>query len=152
MDLTCTAHDELLVDDACVIDQGPGAANAAVAALGDVRPLACFARMPAGAIVGGAVGRTWGECCELQQLWVAPECRRQGIATRLVRAFEQHAAARGCRRCYLDTFSFQAPAFYRALGYEARLEIRGYAAGIVRHTMVREFPECGAGTVAPPSC
>ena len=77
-------------------------------------------------------------CCELQQLWVEPALRRQGIGARLVREFEQRAAARGCRTYYLETFSFQAPSLYRALGYEVKLELRGFAPGIVKYTMVRE--------------
>jgi hypothetical protein len=49
------------------------------------------------------------------------------------------AEARGCRTVYLDTFSFQAPSLYRALGYQVRLEIAGFAPGIVKYTMVREL-------------
>jgi ribosomal protein S18 acetylase RimI-like enzyme len=74
----------------------------------------------------------------LQQLWVEPTLRRQGIGGRLVREFEQRAAARGCRTFCLETFSFQAPSQYRALGYEVRLELRGFAPSIVKYTMVRE--------------
>ncbi len=104
----------------------------------NVQPLACFARRASGELVGGAVGRTWGTCCELQQLWVEPGQRRQGIGARLVREFEHQAAVRGCRTFYLETFSFQAPRLYRTLGYEVRLELHGFAPGIVKYTMVRE--------------
>jgi ribosomal protein S18 acetylase RimI-like enzyme len=102
-----------------------------------IRPLSAFARLASGEVVGGAVGRTWGGCCELQQLWVHPAHRRRGLGTRLVRAIEAHARQRGCRLVHLDTFSFQAPDLYRALGYEARLEIAGFAPGVVKYTMVR---------------
>ena len=34
--------------------------------------------------------------------------------------------------------SFQAPSLYRALGYQVRLELHGFAPGIVKYTMVRE--------------
>ena len=37
-------HDDLPADDAAVVDAGLDAANAAAAALHEVRPLACFAR------------------------------------------------------------------------------------------------------------
>jgi ribosomal protein S18 acetylase RimI-like enzyme len=30
----------------------------------------------------------------------------------------RRAAERGCRRVFLDTFSFQAPGFYQKLGYQ----------------------------------
>jgi GNAT superfamily N-acetyltransferase len=120
-----------------LIDTGLGEANDAAAALHEVRPLACHARDAAGQIVGGAVGRTWGACCELQQLWVTPERRRGGIGAALVRRFEALAAQRGCTVFYLETFSFQAPALYRRLGYEVAATIAGFAPGVEKHLMVR---------------
>ena len=61
----------------------------------------------------------------------------EGIGSQLVRRFEEAAAARGCRVFYLDTFSFQARPFYERLGYEARLEIRGFGPGIAKYTGAR---------------
>jgi ribosomal protein S18 acetylase RimI-like enzyme len=135
-----TLHGDVPRDEGRMVDTGLGDFNDAAAPLHEVRRLSCFARLPSGAVVGGAVGRTWGRCCELQQLWVAAEHRRQGIGGRLVREFERCAQQRGCRTFYLETFSFQAPALYRALGYEARLELEGFAPGISKFVMVREVP------------
>jgi hypothetical protein len=56
-----------------------------------------------------------------------------------VRAFEARAAERGCRCCYLETLSFQAPRFYAALGYRVAFELRELPYGIVRYTMLREI-------------
>ena len=53
--------------------------------------------------------------------------------------FEERATARGCRVFYLETFSFQAPAFYRNLGYESALELRGFPCGIVKHVMTKRI-------------
>jgi len=136
--ISFTVHDDLMSEDAAIVDAGLGVANDAAAPLHEVRPLCCFARTASGQVLGGAVGRTWGACCELQQLWVEPEQRRLGIGSRLVREFERHAEARGCRTFYLYTFSFQAPGLYRALGYASAFELRGFPHGIVKHTMVRE--------------
>jgi ribosomal protein S18 acetylase RimI-like enzyme len=134
-----TVHDDLPEPGTSIVDNGLGDANEAAAPLHEVAPLSCFAHDDQGRVVGGAVGRTWGQCCELQQLWVEPALRAQGIGTRLVREFEQRAIARGCRTFYLETFSFQAPSLYRSLGYSARLEIAGFAPGIVKYVMVREL-------------
>lgn len=134
--LTFTVHDEPPRDDAAIVDAGLEAANMAAAALHEVRPLACFARLPDGEVVGGVVGRTWGLCCEVQ--WVKPEYRRRGIGTRLVREVESRAMERGCRTFCLETFSFQAPRLYESLGYTVRLEISGFAPGITKYVMVRE--------------
>jgi GNAT superfamily N-acetyltransferase len=138
------APDDLPADAARVVDAGLGEANQGAApSIEEVRRLGCFARAAGGAIVGGAVGRTWGECCELQQLWVDPAHRRAGTGARLLRLFEQRAFERGCRTFYLDTFSFQAPAFYRRLGYAPVLEIAGFTPDIVRYTMMRHVDDSG---------
>ena len=135
-----TVHDDLPHEPAAVVDAGLGSSNELAAALHEVRPLSVSAKLSSGQVIGGAVGRTWGSCCELQQLWVAPAHRRRGIGTRLVKAFEQRAESRSCRTFYLETFSFQAPELYRSLGYETRLELRGFGPGIANYTMVREGP------------
>ncbi len=121
------------------INAGLGDFNASAAPLDEVHPLACCARSPAGEIIGGVIGRTWGTCCEMLQLWVAEGQRHQGIGSALVTQFHDQGEARGCRSFYLDTFSFQAPEFYRKLGYEVRLELRGYTHDIVKYIMIREI-------------
>jgi GNAT superfamily N-acetyltransferase len=132
-----TLHDEVPEKEWRIVDAGLGDANKEAAPIDEVRGLSCFVRLPTGQVIGGAVGRTWGACCELQQLWVDARHRGQGLGTRVVREFERHAAKRGCRTFYLDTFTFQAPAFYRALGYRPRLEIGGFPGGIRKYVMVR---------------
>ncbi|RZT97865.1 GNAT family N-acetyltransferase [Rivibacter subsaxonicus] len=128
---TDTPSDEQLL----VVDTGLEQHNHAVAPLADVRPLAAFATEPSGQIVGGAVGRTWGACCELLQLWVAPAYRGAGVGSRLLEAFEAHARARACTVFYLTTLSFQAPDFYRKHRYAVLAQITGYPNGIVKYLM-----------------
>jgi GNAT superfamily N-acetyltransferase len=132
-------HDEVPGAPAQVVDQGLGEANEAAAPLHEVRGVSCFVRDEGGAVIGGAVGRTWGRCAELQQLWVAPTHRGQGLGARLVRLFEARAVERGCDTFYLQTFSFQAPRLYRALGYEAETTIAGYGGGIEMMVMVKRL-------------
>jgi len=136
--ISYSVHDGLPSEEARIVDRGLGAANEQAAPLDEVRALSCFAHLASGQVVGGAVGRTWGPCCELQQLWVEPAFRGAGIGTRLVKEFEAKAQARGCQTFYLDTFNFQAPQFYSSLGYEVRYEHAVYPHGIVKYTMVRE--------------
>lgn len=139
-ELELTLHDDLPRDDARVVDEGLGASNEAAAPLHEVQPLSCFARLADGRVIGGAVGRTWGRCCELQQLWVDPAHRGQGLGKRLVRQFETRASERGCSLFYLETFSFQARPFYEHLGYVAKLRIDGFSPGVEKYTMIREEP------------
>lgn len=134
-----TSHDDLPGEEAKVVDAGLDAANNAAAPLHEVRPMSCFARLASGEVVGGAIGRSWGPCCELQQLWVHPDHRQHGIGSRLVREFEALARSRGCITAYLETLSFQAPGLYRSLGYEARYEHAVYPYGVVKYMMVRSI-------------
>jgi catechol 2,3-dioxygenase-like lactoylglutathione lyase family enzyme/GNAT superfamily N-acetyltransferase len=132
-------HDDPPPDDARVVDDGLEASNRAAAPLHEVRKLASFARDADGTVIGGAVGRTWGACCELQQLWVSPPLRGRGIARDLVRRFEARAATRGCTFFYLETWSFQAPGLYAKLGYRSTLAFDGYGPGLVKHVMAKTF-------------
>lgn len=124
--------------EAALVDTGLDEANDAAAPLHEVHPLSCFARDGSGQVIGGAVGRWWGTCCELQQLWVDPSRRRQGIGTQLIRAFESHARSHGCLSFYLETFNFQAPELYRSAGYKIAYEHAVYPHGIVKYMMVKQ--------------
>jgi ribosomal protein S18 acetylase RimI-like enzyme len=137
--LRVTTHDTLPPDDARAVDEGLGDSNDAAAPLHEVVRLGCFAREESAGVVGGALGRTWGGAAELQQLWVDPAHRRRGLGERLVRAFEQRAAERGCTLVYLETFSFQAPAFYGRLGYREIAAIAAFPHGIVKYTLVHDL-------------
>ncbi len=96
--------------------------------LGDEVELAIFVR-EAGKVVAGISGWTWGDCCELQSLWVAPSLRGRGLATRLIAAAEAEAAARGCTQTVHFTYAFQARALYERNGYELAGRVEDFPSG-----------------------
>jgi GNAT superfamily N-acetyltransferase len=96
--------------------------------LGDEVDLAIFVR-EAGTIVAGISGWTWGDCCELQSLWVAPRLRGRGLATRLIAAAEAEAANRGCSQTVHFTYDFQARALYERNGYELVGRVEDFPSG-----------------------
>jgi GNAT superfamily N-acetyltransferase len=96
--------------------------------LGDEVDLAIFVR-ESGSVVAGISGWTWGDCCELQSLWVAPRLRGRGLATRLIAAAEAEAAARGCSQTVHFTYSFQARALYERNGYELMGRVEDFPSG-----------------------
>jgi GNAT superfamily N-acetyltransferase len=99
-----------------------------VKGLGDEVELAIFVRN-AGTIVAGISGWTWGDCCELQSLWVAPRLRGRGLATRLIAAAEAEAATRGCSQTVHFTYDFQAQALYERNGYELVGRVQDFPSG-----------------------
>ena len=100
----------------------------AATGLGDEIELAIFVR-DAGAIVAGISGWTWGDCCELQSLWVKPSLRGRGLATRLIAAAETEAAARGCSQTVHFTYAFQDRGLYERNGYELMAQVENFPSG-----------------------
>jgi GNAT superfamily N-acetyltransferase len=124
-----------LPSDAKIIDEGLEQFNRGAADFTSSLKFACVARLRSGTVVGGALARWWGQCCELQQLWVDKHHRSAGVGRRLVQMVEAEARARGCAVIYLDTFTFQAPLFYQKLGYEVACEIQGFPNDVSKFVM-----------------
>ncbi len=82
------------------------------------RPLAVFAR-DGRRILAGLGGETYSGWLSIRYLWVGEGLRGKGIGRELMAGAERRALERGCHSAWVDTFSFQAPGFYRKLGYEA---------------------------------
>lgn len=72
----------------------------------------------AGMVVGGVLAETQFAWLKISIMAVAERLRRRGIGRELMRIAEQEAVRRGCRYAYLDTMDYQAPDFYRKLGYQ----------------------------------
>ena len=99
-----------------------------VTGLGDETDLAIFVR-EGDAIVAGISGWTWGDCCEMQNLWVKPSHRGHGLATRLIEAAEAEAAERGCSQTVHFTYGFQARDLYERTGYELVGRVEDFPSG-----------------------
>jgi GNAT superfamily N-acetyltransferase len=82
-----------------------------------------------GQVVGGAYGWTWGGTCYVRYLFVPASMRSQGLGTGIMRMVEEEAVARRCEQIVLETHDFQAPAFYRKLGFTIVGAVVGYSRG-----------------------
>jgi ribosomal protein S18 acetylase RimI-like enzyme len=154
VEFSLTTHDSHPPAETATVDSGLGEANQSAAPVHEVHRISCFAKSGSGSVIGGAVGRWWGECCELQQLWVAPSHRRQGIGAQLLLAFEAHANRNGCTFIYLESFNFQTPELYMAQGYHVEYVRRGYPYGILKYHMtkrLRGHEATGPGCTASPT-
>jgi GNAT superfamily N-acetyltransferase len=81
------------------------------------KPLGVFVRDP-DEILAVLVGGTYSGWLFIRYLWVSDGLRGQGIGRRLMEGGENRALERGCHSAWGDRSSFQAPGFYRKLGYE----------------------------------
>lgn len=71
-----------------------------------------------GKIIGGITGNMFWHHLHIDFLWVDKSVRGRGFGSKLLRKMEEFAKGKDCRLIYLDTFSFQAPEFYKQNGYE----------------------------------
>ena len=79
-----------------------------------------------GEIIGGIAGSTNWDWLYIELLAIELRYRGQGYAKDLVISAEEMAQERGCVGSWVDTFTFQAPEFYRKLGYEQFGELPNY--------------------------
>ena len=112
--------------------------NAEQTGADDGKWLCIFARDENGNIAAGLHGWTWAGSGKIETLWVRRELRGQGYGTGLLQAAEREAAARGCDRLFLDTFSFQAPLFYQKLGYEIIGTVEDFPSAPHKHYNLRK--------------
>ncbi len=120
-------------EDVAFLEGQINAYNIAATGHDDGRELALFLRDAAGVIAGGLYGWTWGGHLEVRYLWLRADLRGQGHGSALLRAAEEEAVRRGCGRVLLDSYSFQAPAFYRRHGYEEFGVLEDVPVGFRRH-------------------
>lgn len=120
-----------LADDALVrfVNDGIDLHNIATTGIAEWYPANFFLRGPQGDWLGGLVGTIWGGWLHVSRLWVTLSLRGSGQGRRLLEAAEAYAREKGCTSVAIDTFSFQAPGFYRKLGYQVIGQLDGYPPG-----------------------
>src|SRR5262245_33560034 len=82
------------------------------------RPIKLFVRDAHGMIRGGLLGHVWGGWLHITDLWLSESARGAGLGRQLMETAEAEARVDGCGYVYLDSHSFQAPDFYKKLGYQ----------------------------------
>ncbi len=91
-----------------------------------------------GRVVASARGVTNMGLVELRGFWVDEDRRGRGLGRRMMAALEAEARRRGCSRAALDTYSWQACAFYERLGYR-EYAVLDYPNGTTRHYLRKEL-------------
>lgn len=89
--------------------------------------------------IGGLIGDTHGNWLSIKFLWVSEELRGQNIGSRILNQAEKIAKERGCKYVFLDTFSFQAPEFYKKHGYKEVFKLEEYPLTGKRYYFTKSF-------------
>ena len=78
----------------------------------------CFTAEDNGNLIGVITGRAYYNEVHIGDLIVSSKCRRAGTGSKLVQAVEDEYRGKGYTKITLTTFGFQAPEFYKKLGFE----------------------------------
>lgn len=105
----------------------------------DYLPVNIFLRDSSGKLCGGLLGWTLWGWLHVDSLWVDEACRGQGQGTLLMKAAERTARIRGCTLAEVDTFSFQARAFYEKAGYAVFGTLPGIGGRFERHYLSKKL-------------
>jgi len=107
--------------------------NEAQAGPSNAQLLALLIRNDNGEILGGLYGRFFYQWLFIELLSVPEQARGQGMGSKLMQMAEDLAREKECVGIWLDTFEFQAPEFYKRLGYSELGQIADYPPGHKRY-------------------
>ena len=96
-------------------------------------PLNLYIEDEHGEIMAGLVAETFGNWLEIEYLFVKEDLRGQGIGSQLLQRAESEAKKRNCRFAFVNTYQFQAPAFYQKHGYKEVFTLKDYPYTGQRH-------------------
>jgi ribosomal protein S18 acetylase RimI-like enzyme len=81
-------------------------------------PFAIFAYTIENRIIAGCDGAIIYGVIHTDQLWVDPEFRGQGLGEKILQKVHHFGKEKGCSHATVLTMDFQAPDFYKKLGYQ----------------------------------
>ena len=102
-------------------------------------PLNLYVEDEHGEIMAGLVAETFGNWLEIEYLFVKEDLRGQGIGSQLLQQAESEAKKRNCRFAFVNTYQFQAPAFYQKHGYQEVFTMKDYPYTGQRHYYQKEL-------------
>ena len=99
----------------------------------ECEPLNLYVEDEHGQLLAGLVAETFGNWLEIEYLFVKEGLRGQGIGSQLLQQAESEAKKRNCRFAFVNTYQFQAPAFYQKHGYQEVFTMKDYPYTGQRH-------------------
>ncbi len=110
--------------------------------IGDVelgRSMQVFIRNKEKRVVGGVIGQIFGGWLYISLLWVKESLRNRGNGSRLLKTIETEAVKFGCKYAHLDTYSFEARAFYEKHKYTLFATLENYPEGHSKHFLKKRL-------------
>ena len=105
----------------------------------ECEPLNLYVEDEHGQLLAGLVAETFGNWLEIEYLFVKEGLRGQGIGSQLLQQAESEAKKRNCRFAFVNTYQFQAPAFYQKHGYKEVFTLKDYPCTGQRHYYQKEL-------------
>ena len=96
-------------------------------------PLNLYIEDEHGRLLAGLVAETFGNWLEIEYLFVKEDLRGQGIGSQLLQRAESEAKKRNCCFAFVNTYQFQAPAFYQKHDYQEVFTLKDYPCTGQRH-------------------
>ena len=96
-------------------------------------PLNLYVEDEKGNLLAGLIADIFGNWLEIEYLFVKEGLRGQGIGSQLLQQAESEAKKRNCRFAFVNTYQFQAPAFYQKQGYKEVFTLKDYPYTGQRH-------------------
>ncbi len=94
-----------------------------------------------GELCAGILCRRMLKSCFVELLYVSAALRKAGIGSFLLEKAEAAAREAGCLFIHLDTFSFQAPEFYKRHGYQVYGVLDDYPDGYKRYYLKKTLAQ-----------
>lgn len=94
----------------------------------DMKPFSVLASAN-GRLIAGVIGKVFWNWLYADLVWVEEEFRGQGTGRHVMKAAEERAKEMKLTGIYLWTQTWQAPGFYKKLGYTQYVEFKDFPPG-----------------------
>lgn len=139
-------HPDIIVTDSTdeaflsVLQEGLRSYNEELGGPTDLKPLQVKVRDPeTGALAGGLSGRTSRGVLFIDYVYLPHNLRGSGVGSRMLAMAEHEGKRRGCSKAVLFTITFQAPDFYKRLGWKVLGKVAPNPPGATRIYLTKDL-------------
>lgn len=139
-------HPDIIVTDSIdeaflsVLQEGLRGYNEEQGGAADLKPIQVKVRDPeTGTLAGGHSGRTSRGVLFIDYVYLPESLRGSGVGSRMLAMAEHEGKRRGCSKAVLFTITFQAPEFYKRLGWKVLGEVVPEPPGATRIYLTKDL-------------